>query len=490
MRNYEFRLTPAYCLYNGIAVKNQQGSKICFLAENPDDAMLRERVSKAFKNYLEYVNRQEDCPEIFKSKPGVYFVAGNRTELRLQVSRLYSQNENTQSLMEGVANETKNNSNEEAAAVLLLDTLLTQARKQNATDIHIEKNSIRFRIMGKLEFITTLSEDKCKELIQRIKFLAGMNVLEKRRSQEGHFVYGETEPIFVRVSTVGVVGSKNSGLEESVVVRLLDTKRLPLCLEKLGFNIPQLSVINSMSKNPNGLILICGPTGSGKSTTAAALLLDIKQQRKDEVKIISLEDPPEYIIPGITQIQIDEKVNNSFSEALMHIFRQDPDVLMIGEIRDENSAAVAIRAALTGHLVIATLHTASAAGAVLRLENLGIPRNLIVSVLKGVIVQELNDFMGNVNLVADTALPSKKLETAMESSLSENELEALFNHTTNYTNVLNKTIQVLKQKHSVKVEQPESNTNESKTSESKKKAVILPLIVPPKKKQNSKKAVG
>ena len=245
-----------------------------------------------------------------------------------------------------------------------------------------------------------------------------------------------------------------------------------------------------MSKNPNGLIVICGPTGSGKSTTAAALLLDIKQQRKDEVKIISLEDPPEYIIPGITQIQIDEKVNNSFSEALMHIFRQDPDVLMIGEIRDENSAAVAIRAALTGHLVIATLHTASAAGAVLRLENLGIPRNLIVSVLKGVIVQELNDFMGNVNLVADTALPSKKLETAMKSSLSENELEALFEHTTNYTNVLNKTIQVLKQKHSVKVEQPESNTNESKTSESKKKAVILPLIVPPKKKQNSKKAVG
>ena len=182
-------------------------------------------------------------------------------------------------------------------------------------------------------------------------------------------------------------------------------------------------------------------------------------------------------------------VNNSFSEALMHIFRQDPDVLMIGEIRDENSAAVAIRAALTGHLVIATLHTASAAGAVLRLENLGIPRNLIVSVLKGVIVQELNDFMGNVNLVADTALPSKKFETVMESSLSENELEDLFEHTTNYANVLNKTIQVLKQKHSVKTEQPESNTNENKTSESKK-AVILPLIVPPKKKQNSKKAVG
>ena len=228
MQNYEFKLTPAYCLYNGIAVKNQHGSKICFLSENPEDSLLRERVTKAFKHYLEYVNQQEDCPEIFKGKPSVQFVAGNRTELRNQVSLLYSQNENKTTSI-----PTTEKKEDDAAAVLLLDTLMEKARTQNATDIHIENNCVRFRILGKLELVTKLSEDKCNELIQRIKFLAGMNVLEKRRSQDGHFVHGETDPIFVRVSTVGIVGSESTSLNESVVIRLLDTKRLPLSLENL-----------------------------------------------------------------------------------------------------------------------------------------------------------------------------------------------------------------------------------------------------------------
>ena len=481
MQNYEFKLTPAYCLYNGIAVKKQQGSKICFLSENPDDRLLRERVTKAFKNYLEYVNRQEDCPASFREKPSVQFVAGNRTELRTQVSQLYSQKES-------IPQKTETKIEDEVAAVLLLDTLLDDARKRNATDIHIENNCVRFRVLGKLEPVTKLTEEICIELIQRIKFLAGMNVLEKRRSQDGHFVYGATEPIFVRVSTVGVVGSRTSGLEESVVIRLLDTKRLPLSLKNLGFNNPQLELIDTIVKNPNGLIIICGPTGAGKSTTAAALLVDIKNQCKESVKIVSLEDPPEYIIPGITQIQIDEKTNNSFSEALMHVFRQDPDVLMIGEIRDENSAAVAVRASLTGHLVIATLHTSSAAGAVLRLENLGIPRNLIVSVLKGVISQELNNFQGHINLIADVALPTEKLESAAGKTMTENELEALFEHKTNYISVLNKTIAILKEKHSVNSQISESEKIPEHTIQKNQKKQQLarhPVIV--RKKTNKAK---
>ena len=473
MQNYKFKLTPAYCLYNGIAIKNQQGSKICFLSENPEDTLLRERVTKAFKNYLEYVIRQEDCPESYKTKPSVQFVSGNRTELRTQVSKLFAQEE-------AVPLKTESKVEDEAAAVLLLDSLMTDARKRGATDIHIEKNCVRFRIMGKLELVTKLSEEKCIELIQRIKFLAGMNVLEKRRSQDGHFVYGETEPIFVRVSTVGVVGSKKEVLEESLVVRLLDITRLPLVLDKLGFTIPQLSVIDKMCQNPNGLIIICGPTGAGKSTTAASLLMKIRITRQNAVKIVSLEDPPEYVIPGVTQIQIDEKTSNSFSEALMHVFRQDPDILMIGEIRDENSAAVAVRAALTGHLVIATLHTSSAAGTVLRLENLGIPRNLIVSVLKGIISQELNNFQGNINLVADTALPAKNLETYTKKNLTESEIEELFEHKTNYIHVLNKTISTLKEKHSLKTEALAPRRKPSK----------LPVIVPSKIKHASKEAAG
>ena len=452
MNNYEFKLTPAYCLYNGIAVKKQQGSKICFLSENPDDKQLRERVTKAFRHHLEYVNRQKDCPEIFKTKPTVQFIAGNRTELRMQVSHLYSQNENMSQLITTKTAVTKEKQSEEvkkkneAAAVLLLDSIMADARQRNATDIHIEKNCVRFRVSGKLELSTQLTEDKCIELIQRIKFLAGMNVLEKRRSQDGHFVYGGTDPIFVRVSTVGVVGSKNSEWEESVVIRLLDTKRLPLSLENLGFNKVQLLKINQIGKNPSGLVIICGPTGAGKSTTAASLLIELKNRSDNAIKIISLEDPPEYLLPGITQIQIDEKTNNTFAEVLMHVFRQDPDVLMIGEIRDETTATIAIRAALTGHLVIATLHTSTAAGVILRLENLGIPKNLIFSVLKGVIVQELNNFKGNVNLLADVSVPVENIELNVEKELTESQLEDYFEHTTNYRQVLAKTIDVLKQK--------------------------------------------
>ena len=491
MRKYEFKLNPAYCLYNGIAVKNQQGAKICFLSEHPEDSLLRERVTKAFKHYLEYVKSQEDCPQDYKSKPLVQFVAGNRKELRRQVSYLYSQEEEYQTLTGKKSEDSKKE--DEAAAVLLLDTLMTLARERKATDIHIENNCVRFRILGKLELVTKLTEEKCRELIQRIKFLAGMNVLEKRRSQDGHFVYGGTEGIFVRVSTVGVVGMTNNDSEESVVIRLLDTNRLPLSLDKLGYSQAQLSAIKQMSLNPNGLIIFCGPTGAGKSTSAASLLIDIEQQRKNSAKIVSLEDPAEYLIPGVTQIQIDEKINNSFSQALMHVFRQDPDVLMIGEIRDENSASVAIRAALTGHLVIATLHTSSAAASVLRLEDLGIPPNLLVSVLKGVIAQELNNFHDNVNLLADVALPKKDFACCINSDLSEEAIEALFEHTTNYTEVLNKTLSVLKKKHSVLQEnQAEEKISETKPAENnieKSNNIRLPVIVA-KKKKDLKKVAG
>ena len=478
MKNYEFRLTPAYCLYNGIAVKKQKGSEICFALENQENELLKQRITKAFSHYLEYVKGQKDCPGAFKNPPVISFEKVSRSELRKYVSRLYL----TGTAQENLVIKNQSTPEENAAAVLLLDTLISDARNRGATDIHIENNCIRFRVYGKLELISKLSEEKTQELVQRIKFLAGMNVLEKRRSQDGHFVYGKEKPVFIRVSTVGILGSNQNSQEESVVIRLLDTNRLPLNLLQLGFTVKQLSKIQELCQYPNGLVIICGPTGAGKSTTAASILTDIQQLKNNSVKIISLEDTPEYLIPGVTQIQIDEKTSNSFSHALMHIFRQDPDILMIGEIRDENSAAVAVRAALTGHLVFATLHTSSAAGAVLRLENLGIPRNLIVSVLKGVIAQELNNFHGNVNLVADVCVPLKKIETPEALKLSENELDELFEHTTNYISVLNKSLSVLKQKHSVNTELPQ------KPAARKTKPIKLPLITPRKSKRSKENA--
>ncbi|MBO4532680.1 MAG: Flp pilus assembly complex ATPase component TadA [Treponema sp.] len=451
MKDYEFKLNAGYCLYNGIAVMSQSGASICFMAENPKDELLKERVKKAFNNYLAYMLRRPDCPPEYKKAPSVQFIKGNRAELRKCVSQIYTRTgdgkEDKMSFAE--KNLEPDLFYNDAAAVLLLDTLMNEARNRKATDIHIENNTVKFRICGKLEAMEKLSEDKCSELVQRIKFLAGMNVLEKRRSQDGHFVYGNEDPVFVRVSSVGILGKNGNETQESVVIRLLDTKRLPLALDGLGFNESQLEVIQKMNRHKNGLILICGPTGAGKSTTAAAVLMDIEKNSENKLKIISMEDPPEYLIPGVTQIQVDEKVNASFADSLMHIFRQDPDVLMIGEIRDEGSAAVAIRAALTGHLVIATLHTASAAGAIFRLEDLGVPRNLIVSILRGVIVQELNYFKGNVSLVADAATPMKELERCTEKMMTEDKLEALFLHCTNYADLFHKTIEILKSRQPV-----------------------------------------
>ena len=451
MKDYEFKLTAGYCLYNGIAVMSQNGASICFITENPKDEQLKERIKKAFNNYLAYMVRRPDCPSEYKKNPSVQFIKGNRTELKKYVSQIYTRTDGSKDTKNSCSNEAMESKvfYNDAAAVLLLDTLMNEARNNKATDIHIENNTVKFRIYGKLETQKKLSEDKCLELVQRIKFLAGMNVLEKRRSQDGHFVYGDEDPVFVRVSSVGVLAKNGNETEESVVIRLLDTKRLPLALDALGFNESQLKEIKKMKNHKNGLILICGPTGAGKSTTAAALLMDIEKNTDSNLKIISMEDPPEYLIPGVTQIQIDEKVNASFADSLMHIFRQDPDVLMIGEIRDESSAAVAIRAALTGHLVIATLHTASASGVIFRLEDLGVPKNLIVSVLKGVIIQELNYFKGNVNLVADVAIPKKELERCTERMLTEDKLEALFLHSTNYADLFHKTIEILKSRQPV-----------------------------------------
>lgn len=437
MNKYEFKLTPAYCLYNGTAILDQKGSSIKFLMEKYWDENLKKRLTRAFCNYVNFVISQKDCPEEFRKLPVVEFFEGNRQQLKKCVSKLYGKtlsdiSEENKDFSIGKKVEEDSKKENDAAAVILLDSILSEARNKGATDIHIEENLIRFRINGKLSTEFNLDKRKTSELIQRIKMLAGMNVLEKRRSQDGHFIFGEKSPLFVRVSSVGIIGKDYSDENESVVIRILDTNRIPLTLGNLGFNKKQEAKICDLCNEKNGLIIICGPTGAGKSTTAASMLVEIKQKKNGNIKIISLEDPPEYVIPGITQIQIDEKIKNSFSEALVHVFRQDPDVLMIGEIRDEKSASAAIRASLTGHLVIATLHTASASGAIMRLEDLGISRNAIVSVLKGVIIQEMNHSENSLNLLADISLPEKNLQMKINEKLSEREINSCFSHLKNY----------------------------------------------------------
>ena len=444
MKDYKFKLTPAYCLYNGVAVIEQNGTQIRFLIENDNDQILKQRLKNAFDAFLESAVKQKDCPEIYRRLPVVEFEKGSRKSLRKIVSDLYQADSFSPEGEEKTMSETAS-ADKEAAAVLLLDKLLEDGRMKNASDIHIENNLVRYRVFGRIEKGMELIPERAEEVIQRIKLLSGMNVLEKKKSQDGHFIYGRNNPLFVRVSTMCVI-SKSMQSSESIVMRLLDSSRIPLDLEKLGFNSLQLEKLEKLCALKNGLILVTGATGSGKSTTAASILMEIVRQRGGGIKIISLEDPPEYVIPGVCQIRLDEKVEDSFDNALKHLFRQDPDVIMIGEIRDEKTARTAVRAALTGHLVFATLHSSSAGASFLRLKDLGADENLLSSVLRGVICQELEYDEGRkeVNLLADLALPSFDFSILADKALTEKELEELFNHYENYGDALLRSVEKLK----------------------------------------------
>ena len=447
---FKFVLTPAYCLFNGVAVLEQNGASISFLIENEQNEILKARLKRAFENHLGMIRKLKDCPEIYRRIPAVEFMAGNRSQLRKCVSRLYStqgmQSEGMDVSSElSVSSDTEKNQRE-AAAVLLLDSILNEARLRKATDIHIEQNCVRLRVNGQLEKLLELQSEKGTELVQRIKLLAGMNVIEKRRCQDGHFVYGNQNPFFLRVSTMSVIGENYVG-EESVVIRLLDTSRIPLELDRLGFNLVQLERLEFLSHEPNGLILVCGPTGSGKSTTIASILVDIEKSCGGVLKILSLEDPPEYVIPGVTQVKVDER--NGFSEALNHIFRQDPDIIMIGEIRDEESAGAALRAALTGHLVFATLHAGNVGEAILRLENLGLPRKLLCPVIRAVICQELDLSREKNQLYADVAEPKESFSSMCMRAESEDDFDLIFEHYTNYQDVLQESMRELSEKQTI-----------------------------------------
>ena len=445
-KKYDFRLTPAYCLYNGAAVLEQEGASIRFIVENKNDAVLCGRLSRAFENYILNIRHLKDCPEEFKRIINIHFENCTRAQLRKCVSKMYR----AETISKDNSVETENTKNQrEAAAVLLLDSILNEARIRKATDIHIEKHSIRLRVNGCLETLMELQSEIGNELLQRIKLLAGMNVIENRRCQDGHFVYGNKEPLFLRVSSMSVMGEKYTG-EESIVLRLLDTSRIPLALGELGFNSLQLEKLegkNGLIEHNHGLILVCGPTGSGKSTTVAALLVELVKRSTGTLKIISLEDPPEYVIPGVTQVKIDER--NSYSDALNHIFRQDPDVIMIGEIRDEESAAAALRASLTGHLVFATLHAGSTAESLLRFENLKTERSILCQVLRGIVCQELNMLDGKMRLYADIAVPGEQFAEKGCETKSEEELDKLVIHYTNYSEILNEKMQELDKKRKI-----------------------------------------
>jgi len=272
-----------------------------------------------------------------------------------------------------------------APTVKLVDSIIKEAIPFRASDIHIEPFehfiAVRYRIDGKLSERARFSTESYAAIAARLKIMAGINIAEKRLPQDGriNLSINGCEYDF-RVSTLPTVHG------EKFVIRILDKSAFSFSRAQLGFTAEANEIINKMLARPHGIILMSGPTGCGKSTTLYTFLRELN---KPDVNIVTVEDPVEYTMPGINQVNVNSKTNLTFATALRSIMRQDPDIIMIGEIRDEETAQIAIRAAITGHLVLSTIHTNDAPGVLTRLIDMGVSRYFVVEALIGVISQRL-----------------------------------------------------------------------------------------------------
>lgn len=274
----------------------------------------------------------------------------------------------------------------EAGPAQVINLLLQQALQDRASDIHIEPSDtrlrIRFRIDGILHEVMNLPLDMHPTIISRLKIMCGMNIAERRRPQDGQLTFEVMDrSVDVRVAISGTVAGEMS------VLRLLDDKKFTLLsLDQLGFRPESEEAFRKLLRLPYGMVIVCGPTGSGKSTTLYASVL---QMNRSENKVISIEDPVEYHMADVNQMQVNAEADITFASQLRSILRLDPDVILVGEIRDQETALIATQAALTGHLVLTTLHANDTVSALIRLRELGVPAYLVASSVAGIIAQRM-----------------------------------------------------------------------------------------------------
>ncbi|MES4993812.1 GspE/PulE family protein [Agrobacterium radiobacter] len=273
----------------------------------------------------------------------------------------------------------------DAPVVKFVSRIIQKAVDENATDIHLEPDvnsmQVRFRRDGMLGTMEIVSRSLHAGVVSRLKILARLNIAERRLPQDGRLRLAvRGRDVDFRLSVVPSIHG------ETVVLRILNRETVPLKLGPLGYDVVSVERILEIIRRPNGMVLVTGPTGSGKTTTLYSILTELN---RPEVKIFTVEDPVEYRMAGITQLQIDPAIGLTFASALRSVLRQDPDIILVGEIRDRETAEIAIQAALTGHLVLSTLHTNSAIGSFSRLRDMGIEPFLIDATMRGVIGQRL-----------------------------------------------------------------------------------------------------
>ena len=276
---------------------------------------------------------------------------------------------------------------ENAPVVRMVNAMIEEAYEKNASDIHIEPRKdqlvVRFRIHGDLIRVRTLESPLHSPITTRLKLMAGMDIAQKRLPQDGNCHYEKGS-----ISTDLRISSLPTIYGERIAVRLLGNSRDAALMDmgRLGMEEEQRAVFERMLRAPYGMVLVTGPTGSGKSTTLYAALNRLAAEKRN---IVTIEDPVEKVVPGITQVQVNPKAGLTFASALRSILRQDPDVIMVGEMRDEETVSMGVRAAVTGHLVFSTLHTGDCASAVIRLRSMGVPSYLIAASLTGAAAQRL-----------------------------------------------------------------------------------------------------
>lgn len=306
---------------------------------------------------------------------------------------------------------------ESERAVELGEELIYSGVLRSASDIHLvpyeNQFQVLFRLYGELEEYGSFPKSLHSSVVSRFKVLGGLDIAEKRAPQDGAFRHTiGSKSLDIRVATIP------TQYGERVTLRLLGVQTEALTLEQLGMSETHLSQLQRLLEKPHGLILLTGPTGSGKTTTLYAAIREILKKRR--LNIITVEDPVEYKIPGISQVRVDAGDKVSFSKALRSILRHDPDVVVIGEIRDQETIEVAIKASLTGHLVLSTLHTNSAAGVITRLEDMGVPRYLISATLKAILAQRL------VRKCCSYCLTSESLSSLQQEAFHATEISKTF----------------------------------------------------------------
>ncbi|MGD6816729.1 GspE/PulE family protein [Metabacillus sp. 84] len=313
----------------------------------------------------------------------------SRDDIMKAIAKYYDTDDSMTDIMSQITAEEKVEeeaiTGEDSPVVRLVNQILQSAVQQKASDIHMDPHEtkivIRYRVDGVLKTERTLPKNMQSVLTARIKIMANLDITEHRIPQDGRIKTAiDLHPIDLRVSSLPTVYG------EKIVMRILDLGSTLNDLNKLGFNSLNLQRFHSLIEQPTGIVLITGPTGSGKSSTLYAAL---NRLNSEEVNIITIEDPVEYQLEGINQIQVNANVGMTFAKGLRSILRQDPNIVMVGEIRDRETAEIAVRASLTGHLVLSTLHTNDSLGTITRLIDMGVEPFLVASSLSGVVAQRL-----------------------------------------------------------------------------------------------------